>query len=295
MKLSIILETLASARLPSVTSEQLRQLVGTAEGKAFADDLRWFAVGEAKRRQQLAAVVHALAPSVRRTVEQLGFQFDLAAIIAAAKLDGLAGIEMIKVANANPGNRTRAISYLRGIGLQVISSITAAAPAPAPAAPVNPPYYSFKIFGSGAALCVSEARTRSSNQHTIQIEGAVALGGGRREFDWQNKIIVQLTVQEAYLSLALFENMVPSVKFDGHGRTHDKSLHIDFQDSHYFVRVIQRGRNAVALPVRAVDALQIVSLLYKQLLANEPHLRIEDVRALVTRMASMMPQARPSI
>jgi len=107
MKLSIILETLASARLPSVTSEQLRQLVGTAEGKAFADDLRWFAVGEAKRRQQLAAVVHALAPSVRRTVEQLGFQFDLAAIIAAAKLDGLAGIEMIKVANANPGNRTR--------------------------------------------------------------------------------------------------------------------------------------------------------------------------------------------
>jgi hypothetical protein len=285
MKLSIILETLASARLPSVTSEQLRQLVGTAEGKAFADDLRWFAVGEAKRRQQLAAVVHALAPSVRRTVEQLGFQFDLAAIIAAAKLDGLAGIEMIKVANANPGNRTRAVSYLRGIGLQVISSVTAAAPAPA--APVNPPYYSFKIFGSGAALCVSEARIRSSNQHTIQIEGALALGGGRREFDWQNKIIVQLTVQEAYMALALFENLIPSVKFDGHGRAHDKSFHIDFQDSHYFVRVIQRGRAAVALPVRAVDAIQIVALLYKQLLRNEAHLRIEDIRALVARMASM--------
>jgi hypothetical protein len=285
MKLSIILETLASARLPSVSSEQLRQLVGTAEGKAFADDLRWFAVGEAKRREQLAAVVHALAPSVRRTVEQLGFQFDLAAIIAAAKLDGLAGIEMIKVANANPGNRTRAVSYLRGIGLQVISSVTAAAPATA--APVDPPYYSFKIFGSGAALCVSEARTRSSNQHTIQIEGALAHGGGRREFDWQNKIIVQLTVQEAYMALALFENLIPSVKFDGHGRAHDKSLHIDFQDSHYFVRVIQRGRAAVVLPVRAVDAIQIVALLYKQLLRNEAHLRIEDIRALVARMASM--------
>jgi hypothetical protein len=285
MKLSIILETLASAQLPSVSSEQLRQLVGTAEGKAFADDLRWFAVGEAKRREQLAAVVHALAPSVRRTVEQLGFQFDLAAIIAAAKLDGLAGIEMIKVANANPGNRTRAVSYLRGIGLQMISSVTAAAPATA--APVDPPYYSFKIFGSGAALCVSEARTRSSNQHTIQIEGALALGRGRREFDWQNKIIVQLTVQEAYMALALFENLIPSVKFDGHGRAHDKSLHIDFQDSHYFVRVIQRGRAAVALPVRAVDAIQIVALLYKQLLRNEAHLRIEDIRALVARMASM--------
>ncbi|MGI4890871.1 MAG: hypothetical protein ACRYGJ_17550 [Janthinobacterium lividum] len=158
------------------------------------------------------------------------------------------------------------------------------------AAPIEPPYYSFKIFGSAAALCVSEARTRSSNQHTIQVEGAQALGGGgaRREFDWENKIIIQLTVQEAYLTLALFENLIPSVRFDGHGRTHDKSLHIDFQDSHYFVRVIQRGRAAVALPVTAVDAIRIVALLYKQLLANDKHLRIDDIRALVARMASII-------
>lgn len=285
MKLSTILETLASARLPSVTSEQLRHLVGTTEGKAFADDLKWFAAGEAGRREQLAAVVNALAPGVRRTVEQLGFQFDLPAIIAAAKLDGCAGIETIKAANANPGNRARAVAYLQVAGLQVATRT--AAPAPSPATPIEAPYYSFKIFGSGAALCVSEARTRSSNQHTIQIEGALALGAGRREFDWQNKIIVQLTVQEAYTALALFENLIPSVKFDGHGRAHDKSLHIDFQDSHYFVRVIQRGRAAVALPVRAVDAIQVVALLYKQLLRNEAHLRIEDIRALVARMASM--------
>lgn len=292
MKLSTILETLAAARLPSVTSEQLRHLVGTAEGKAFADDLKWFAAGEAGRREQLAAVVNALAPGVRRTVEQLGFQFDLPAIIAAAKLDGSAGIDTIKAANANPGNRARAVVYLQGAGLQVANRTAAAALAPA--APIEPPYYSFKIFGSSAALCVSEARTRSSNQHTIQVEGALALGGGgaRREFDWQNKIIVQLTVQEAYQSLALFENLIPSVKFDGHGRTHDKSLHIDFQDSHYFVRVIQRGRAAVALPVRAVDAIPIVSLLYKQLLANDPHLRIEDVRSMVGRMASMIATQR---
>lgn len=290
MKLSTILETLASARLPSVTGAQLQELVGTAEGKAFANDLRWFAAGDVDRRPQLAAVVHALAPGVRRTVEQLGFQFDLAMIIAAAKLDGSAGIDTIKSANVTPGNRARAVAYLQDAGLQVVTST--AAPTQAPAAPMEPPYYSFKIFGSGAALCVSEARTRASNQYTIQVEGALALSGGaRREFDWRNKIIVQLTVQEAYLTLALFENMIPSVKFDGHGHAHDKSLHIDFQDSHYFVRVIQRGRPAVALPVRAVDAIQIVALLYKQLLRNEAHLRIEDIRALVERVASMSPKS----
>lgn len=287
MKLSTILETLAAARLPSVTSEQLRHLVGTAEGKAFADDLKWFAAGETGRREQLAAVVHALAPAVRGTIEQLGFRFDLAALIAAGKRDGSTPFDTIQSANANPANRARAVAYLQGAGLQVASRT--AAPPPASAAPVEPPYYSFKIFGSSAALCVSEARTRSTNQHTIQIEGALALGGsgGRREFDWRNKIIVQLTVQEAYLALALFENLIPNVKFDGHGRAHDKALHIDFQDSHYFVRVIQRGRAAIALPVRAVDTIQIVALLYRQLLANEPHLQIADVRALIARMASM--------
>lgn len=285
MKLSTILDTLASARLPSVTSEQLRHLVGTTAGKAFADDLKWFAAGEAERRAHLAAVVNALAPGVRRTVEQLGFQFDLPAIIAAAKLDGCAGIETIKAANTNPGNRARAVAYLQVAGLQVATRIAAAAPAPT--TPIEAPYYSFKIFGSGAALCVSEARTRSSNQHTIQIEGALMLGGGRREFDWQNKIIVQLTVQEAYLTLALFENLVPRVKFDGHGRTHEKSLQIECQESHYFVRIIQRGRSAVAVPVRAVDAIPIIALLYQQLLRNQPHLRIDDLRAMIGRMAAM--------
>jgi hypothetical protein len=287
MKLATILDTLAAARLPSVTGEQLQQLVGTTEGKAFADDLRWYAAGDTKRHGQLAAVVHALAPGVRRTVEQLGFRFDVLALIAAAKRDGLAGFEIVKAANANPGNRARAVAYLQAAGLQLAEAGDAGS-APAPAAPAEPPYYSFKIFGSGAALCVSEARTRAGNQHTIQVEGALLLAGGsRKEFDWRNKIIVQLTVQEAYQTLALFENLIPSVKFDGHGRAHDKSLQIEFQESHYFVRLIQRGRAAVAVPVRAVDAIPIISLLYKQLLANDQHLRIEDVRTMVTRFASM--------
>jgi hypothetical protein len=286
MKLSIILEILAAARLPSVTKEQLRHLVGTSEGKAFADDLKWFAAGETRRQEQLAAVVNALAPSVRRTVEQLGFQFDLPVIIAAAKLDGSAGINTIKAASANPGSRARAVAYLHGAGLQL--AIGNAAPGPTQAAPIKPPYYSFKIFGTAAALCVSEARTRAGNQCTIQIEGAMGLGvGGRRQYDWQNKIIVQLTVQEAYLALALFENKLKSVRFDGHGIQHDKSLHIDFQERHYFVRMTQRGKAVVAVPISPVDALQVVSLLYKQIRANDPHLEIAQIRMFIERLAQM--------
>lgn len=294
MKMSTILDTLASAKLPPLTGTQLRELVDTAEGKAFADDLKWYAAGDIKRHQQLAAVVHALAPAVRGTVEQLGFKFDVLAIIATAKRDGLEGLDAIRGANADAASRARAIAYLRGAGLHLAHAGTEDAKAPAPAPPTTePPYYSFKIFGGSAALEISEARTRTGNQHTIQVEGAVLLaGGGRKEFDWRNKIIVQLTVQEAYQTLALLENLIPSVRFDGHGRTHDKSLQIEFQESQYYVRIIQRGRAAVAVPVRAVDAIPIVALLYKQLLRNESHLKIEHIRAMVERMARMMPALR---
>ena len=155
---------------------------------------------------------------------------------------------------------------------------------------MGPPYYSFKIFSSAAALCIAEATTRAERKHTINIEGAVALAGGgaRKTFDWPNKIVVQLTVQEAYQVLALLENKIRSLRFDGHGREHDKSLQIEFQDSHYFFRLIQRGRAAVAVQVRAVDSFQIVSLLYKQLLRNESHLQIADIRAMVDRMVMMI-------
>ena len=289
MRLSTILETLAAARLPSVTSAQLQQLVGTAEGKAFADDLKWFAAGEAGRREQLAAVVHALAPGVQRTIEQLGFEFDLLTIIAAAKLDGSVGFSKLREAASNPGQKARAIAYLQGAGLrQALIEATGAARA----APVQPPYFSFKIFGSSAALCVSEARTRTGGLNTIQIEGAVLLGGSdRKTFDWQNKIIVQLTVQEAYQCLAIFENKLKSVKFDGHGSRHDKSLHIEFQVNHYFVKLIQRGRPAVAVQVRAVDALQVVSLLYKQIRLNNPHLETAQIRSFTDQIAQMSANA----
>jgi hypothetical protein len=117
---------------------------------------------------------------------------------------------------------------------------------------------------------------------------ALAGGGARKTFDWPNKIVVQLTVQEAYQVLALLENKIRSLRFDGHGREHDKSLQIEFQDSHYYFRLIQRGRAAVAVQVRAVDSFQIVSLLYKQLLRNESHLQIADIRAMVDRMVMMI-------
>lgn len=291
MKLSQIQATLSAADVPHLERAQLMRLAGTASGKAFASDLEAFSAGAADRRDDIAAVAYTLGDSCKTVLEQLRYEFDVDQVVSVAKREKRRFFSALHAIATNSPRKADAEHYLSSLGLprsapkQRGTASVSSAPAPAPAAP---PYFSFKLFGTSAALCISEARTRAGNQHTIQVEGATAIAAGdAKAFDWQSKIIVQLTTQECYLALALFENKLKSVRFDGHGDRHDKSLHIEFQERHYFLRMTQRGKAAVAVPVRPVDGLQIVSLLYRQLRLNDPHLEIAQIRAFTDQLAQM--------
>lgn len=285
MKLSEITNILAAAGLSPLSRDQLLRLAGTEAGKRFESALVAYGAGDRQRRDQLEATVRVLDAKTQAVLKRLGGKLPVDQLVDIACREQRRFFDAIDAIETRSPRAAAARAYLTDLG-------AAAGPGEdARPQPPDPPYYHFTIYGSNAALCVAEATTRADRKHTVNIEGAIALtgasAGARKTFDWPNKIVVQLTVQEAYQALALFENLIPTVKFDGHGRSHDKSLHIVFQDSHYFVRLIQRGRAAVALPVNAVDAIRIVALLYKQLLANDQHLRIDDIRALAARMASM--------
>jgi hypothetical protein len=282
MKLSEITAILARAGLPALSREQLLELAGTRAGKRFEAALISFGGGDRQARDVLTATVRILDTKTLAALHRLGTEVSVDQLADIACREQIRFFDAMEAIAQRTPRAAGARRYLAGLG--VVSGSAAATPP----APVEPPYYSFKIFGSSAALCIAEATTRAERKHTINIEGAVVLAGGtRKAFDWANKIVVQLTVQEAYQVLALLENKIHSLRFDGHGARHDKSLQVEFQESHYYFRLTQRGRAAVAVPVRAVDSIQIVSLLYRQLLANEPHLRIDDMRAMVDRMARM--------
>ena len=284
MKLSEITSILVAAKLPTLSRDQLLELAGSGAGKRFEAALIAFDAGDRQQRDELKAIVRVLDAKTRTTLQRIGGQLSVGQLVTLACKEQRRFFDAIDAITERTQRAAAARTYLGELG--AASAVANKTPAPA----ADPPYYSFKIFSTAAALCIAEATTRAERKHTINIEGAVALAGGgaRKTFDWPNKIVVQLTVQEAYEVLALLENKIRSLRFDGHGREHDKSLQIEFQDSHYFFRLIQRDRAAVAVQVRAVDSLQIVSLLYKQFLANDPHLRIEDVRTMVGRMASML-------
>ena len=282
MRLSEITRILAEASLPTVSREQLLELAGTQAGKRFQAALLAFAGGDRQRRDEIEATVRVLDTAVRDTLRRLGSTSTVDQIAEAACREQRRFFDALDAIAQRTPRAGAARHYLAALGIVPV------APAPRTDAGGAAPYYSFKIVATGAALCIAEAQTRATKEYTVNVEGAVALGGaGPKAFDWPSKIVVQLTVQEAYQTLALFENMIPAVKFDGYGPKHDKSLHIEFQQSHYFVRVIQRGRQAVAVPIRPVDAVRFKSLLYKQLLRNESHLRIADIKVMLEQMASM--------
>jgi hypothetical protein len=282
MKVSEITGILDQAGLPRLTREQLHELAGTEAGKRFGEGLRALSAGDRSCRDELEATVRVLDPRIREVLQRLGSTSTVDQLVTTARNEQRRFFDALEAITDRTPLATSARGYLTQLGVISARPVTTQMAA-------EPPYYSFKIFASGAALCIAEATTRADRKHTINIEGAVALdaAGGRRTYDWPNKIVVQLTVQEAYQVLALLENKLRSLKFDGHGRAHDKSLQVEFQDSHYFFRLVQRGRSAIAVPVRAVDAIPIVSLLYKQLLANEPHLTVSHLQAMTDRLADM--------
>jgi len=287
MKLSEITSILAAAGLPALSRDRLLELASSGGGKRFEAALVAFGAGDRQQRDELEATVRVLDAQTRSTLQRIGGQLPVDQLVTLACKEQRRFFDAVDAIAMRTPRAAAARSYLAELGAAAAVAESTAAPA------ADPPYYSFKIFSSAAALCIAEATTRAERKHTINIEGAVALAGGgaRKTFDWPNKIVVQLTVQEAYQVLALLENKIRSLRFDGHGRGHDKSLQIEFQDSHYYFRLIQRGRAAVAVQVRAVDSFQIVSLIYKQLLRNESHLQIGDIRAMVDRMVSMLPTA----
>jgi hypothetical protein len=296
MKLSEITRILAEAGLRPLSRDQLLELAGTEAGKRFQAALIGYGAGDRHCRDELEATVRVLDAKTRATLQRIGGQLRVDQLAALAHREQSRFFDALDAIERRTPRAAAARAYLIELGAATgLPAATSAAPAPTPTVPASaspsadPPYYNFPIFGSSGALCIAEATTRAGRQHTINIEGAVVLagGGGRKAYDWPNKIVVQLTVQEAYQVLALLENKVRALRFDGHGRDHDKSLQIEFQDSHYFFRLIQRGRAAVAVQVRPVDSLPIVSLLYKQLLRNQEHMRIEDIRAMVDRMVQM--------
>ncbi|MBC3871732.1 hypothetical protein [Undibacterium oligocarboniphilum] len=253
-----------AAHFPRLTPAQWAQLVQTLAGAALVD-LEHFCDAA-----DLELFVRSVQPTVQQTLEELGYQFDLSVLLDAALRERKGLFIALHKARTDAAAR----DYIARQGFKRMDKI----PTPAP-------YYNFHVYSTKAALCISEARTRVQQRATINIEGAHALSGNR--YDWQQKMTMQLSPEEMFIMLALFNRKIVSLKFAGHGRQHDKLLEGQVQDSHFFFRMVQRGRSPIAIPVSVADSLNWTSLLYQQIKLNHPHLVMDELNMMQQQLIAM--------
>lgn len=119
-----------------------------------------------------------------------------------------------------------------------------------------------KAFGSKAALCAESDMTRR-NVPTVRFELATAVGV--RQYDWKNKLVIQLTQDEIIEAAAVLFGFVPEVEFRNHGDD-AKWLHIKHQGNSVCIRAGSKQPNSIRLvPIGVGRTTALAALLAAQL------------------------------
>ena len=182
--------------------------------------------------------------------------------------------EALEKARRDPNAKRWIAGLLRHVGVRIDDSAAAPATArsaepqtPAPAAASIPSeverdYLSFHVYGGKAALCFGADQTRRG-LHTVYLDAAPAVG--EREYDWTQRIRIQLTRIELPEVAAVLLGYLPKCEFGNHGAEQTKGFAIEAQQGKFFVKVWQKGNSVRAVPMILEDAFYVSGLLLRQL------------------------------
>lgn len=150
-------------------------------------------------------------------------------------------------------------------------------------------FMSHHVYGSKAALCWQVDETRRGIS-TLRLEAAKSIG--ERQYDWKNKIAIQLTREELPHVAAVLMGLLSATKGSNHGQGDQagKGFEIQHQGSNVFVRVFGANKGACAVPVSAADTFEISGLIMRQLLKDRPWLNGSDVLMLLKATVARMGQ-----
>lgn len=126
---------------------------------------------------------------------------------------------------------------------------------------------SVKVHGGRAALTLEASTTRRHDEPTINIEAAKLLDQQARTYDWQNKIIVQLTTTELQQVTCLLYGMIDRVKFQNHGPQNDKWFEIERQSGQYAGTTkfaVGQGKEMCLVQLTAADLGNVLALFIRQ-------------------------------
>ena len=157
-------------------------------------------------------------------------------------------------------------------------TVPAPAPPHPPATTAPPDRVQCRVYGGKAALCIEPDETRQG-EPTLRIEAARATAP--RKYDWRQKLSLQLTREELPVIAATVLGFLTHCEYKNHGPNQDKGLEIVHQGTHLYVRLFQKDRGVVAVPVTAADSYALGALCLRQLRKTAPWLSDQGVMTLL--------------
>jgi hypothetical protein len=272
MDIHVFNQLCKEASLPVINSAQWESLIDTDQGKLLARDSNG---SQPVLPLSLELFVRSVSTTLQPKLEALGYTYSLQQILDIAQREGKLLFAALHKCDVDQD----AVKYIQSLGFAKL-----------PRPPVPAPYYSFHVYSTKSALCFSEAQNRKG-QFTVNVEGAPLLQKSTNAYDWGSKIILQLFAEEMFLVLAVLNGKLNSIQFNGHGEKHDKVMEFNLQSSHYFVRLIQKNRTPIFVPMMPVNAVNLTSLLYQQIKKNHPHLDMPMLSNMEDQLVRMHVQS----
>lgn len=147
---------------------------------------------------------------------------------------------------------------------------------------------SMHIYGGRAALCFSAGET-SKGIPTIFLDGAPS--SGPRQYNWGQKIVLQMTRAELPVVCCVLLGLLPSCEFKSHGPAKTKGFSVEHQGKNIFIKIWDKDKPAIAVPVSPEDAFFATGLCLKQLNAGADWMSQGDVMNLLRAVVAPMKAA----
>lgn len=152
------------------------------------------------------------------------------------------------------------------------------------------PRLSRHVYGAKAALCFEPDETRFGI-HTVCIEAADA--NAPKQYDWGNKIRLQLTRDELPVTTAVLFGWLPRCEYKNHGEDNSKGFSLEDQGDKLFMRVFARGRQVKAVPIPPEDAFYLAQLFLGQMKKNAPGLSGGEILMTLRQVLAARKREQP--
>lgn len=270
-QINALLQRASYSALNDDAIEAITQVLG-ASWLAWADDVARFGK-ESPRWSDLRSVLMAVNAQTTLVLGKLCLDTTLAERVVVFQREGKPLRDAVAALQKEPANAIAVTFVIKAFAAYVSKQDRA----------IESRVH--HIYGSTNAVTFEHARSRGGRA-CLQVEAA-SRPSRAHGFDWQRKIIVQLSDTEALQVLSVLRGWLETFEAQHHGPARDKRMTIRRQDGGAggFLVSVRQPNEARVVPMPVFDAFKVTAMILRIMAENEPHLTPEMVSDMARELA----------